>query len=153
MTKDISAKIESNISVYYCVMAQNQKTYALSCKKNKLVFPSRNVIAPKILYDELRYHIKSLFDSTADNIAFFDNIIISYLDIQNYLLIQYLESEKEDYTYKDNDIVLLCGVILYNKVPSKNNYWIPVDTSVQLDTSRQKPLDQIVTYVITKSIL
>jgi hypothetical protein len=134
-------------------MCQNQQTYTLSSKKNKLVLPSKNIIAPKILYDELRYHIRTLFDSNSDHITFFDNIIISYLDIQNYLLIQYLETEKQDYLYEENDIVLLCGVILYNKIPSKNNYWLPFDTSVQLDISRQKPLDQIITYVITKSIL
>lgn len=144
---------KSNIQVYYCIMTHSDQPYILSANKNKIVLPWCYVANPKILYDEIRVHIKNMFHSKSTLIDFLDNVQISFLDLQNYILLDHVEAEQQDYDYKEEDIILLCGTILYIKTPCINSYWIPLKHDIQYSNQDNKPIDRIIKYVLSKLIL
>jgi len=146
----------SNIVCCYAILSadnQNNKVYIASSEKNKIKLPFSKIETPKFLYNEIRLYIKNLFAN--DAIKFYEEIIISFMDIQNYLLMNIVTNEKELYNFDtDSDIVLLCGIILHQKLPSNQFYWVELDKPSAPDfLQTMTDHSRLVQYILDKMII
>lgn len=119
----------SNIIVFNTILTVDpigDKILILSLEKNKIVFPTTKIENPKFLYNEIRYNIKNMF--VKNMIKFLEEIRISFIDIQNYILLELLDdpSYKKLYGANDDDIIILCGIVLYEKLMCDKTYWLSI---------------------------
>jgi hypothetical protein len=147
----------SNIKVFGCfitVDGASQNIFACSTNKQELELPYFNIDNPKTLYHEIRYNIQHLF--LENMIKFLEEIIISFIDIQNYLLLETIESYKDKFKdINDDDIILLCGVVLHEKLRTDSMHWIPIN-NILFPKNIQTIMDdktKIVKYVFDKMLL
>lgn len=139
----------SKIYVFNTLLTSEENTnYILSTDKHKIYFPFFEISSPRYLYNETRINIKNLFRT--DTIKFIEEIIVSFIDIQNEFLLEYIS--KLGFTKVDieQDIFLLSSTILASKVDSEL-FWNKFDYQIRLD----KPDIQttIIDYCIQRTIL
>lgn len=121
----------SKIVVFNFILAPDiyaDKILLASLDKENILIPTTNIENPKFLYNEIRYNIKNLF--LENSIRFLEEIRISFMDIQNYLLLDMLDMEynKEKYTnINDDDIIILSGIVLHEKLFSDKINWISIN--------------------------
>lgn len=146
-----------NINVFNCLITADppaKKIYVASSKQDIIVLPVTHIDQPKFLFNEIRYNIKHLF--AKDSIKFLEEIILSFIDIQNYLLLNLID-KSEDYKFiQDSDINLLCGIILHEKVLSDKLFWIEIPGFVQnynIPNVEDTEMTQLIRYVFDKMIL
>jgi hypothetical protein len=147
-----------NIRVFSLVLThdtKNNKTVILSTDNNKTVLPTFYIDNPKTIHQEIRYTIKNLFDDPG--LKYIELINISFMEIQNELLINYIK-ETEQYKYdEDQDLCLFVGVILTEK--NKTNLsWSPigfpsVSNNDNFATLQSPPIDILTDYVIKNIVL
>lgn len=147
----------SNIVVFPCIITADTSTKSVFvCSENdsSVIFPTFQISYPKMLYDEMRMNIKNMFNY--NTIKFCEEIIVSFLDIQNHLLIDLLESKPETYpNIKEDDIILLCGVVLHDKVESDTIHWIHIN-SMFLPKNISNTINddnKIIQYVLDRIVL
>lgn len=141
----------SNLYVFNSIVTFDEKTknnYVLSLNNNKIELPFFQITTPRYLYNETRFNIKNLFKS--DTIRFIEEIIISFMDVQNELLIEYVSQLNSNIFDTDNDLFILSSVILAEKIET-TLYWNQFDYEINL----QKPDIQssIIDYSIQRSIV
>jgi len=145
----------SNIFVINCLITadrQSNKIYIASSNKDEIVFPLLKIENPKFLYNEIRYNIKNMFVQNA--IKFLEEIIISFFDIQNYHVLELLEEQKNKYEIENTNIILLCGVVLHEKILSENLYWIPIENFfISNKNTEETTPKKVVKYVFDQMIL
>lgn len=122
-----------------------QKNYILSGSDSSILLPVHRIENAKFLHNEIRYHFKSLFDHHDATII--ENIHLSYLDIQNDLAQNYIDSINVNEFYKNDDLFLLTGVILDHKYESKY-FW------KQFEFRKNNAiLDNLIDYTIQKTVI
>ena len=124
------------------------ENYILSTDKNKIVLPYSELTTPRVMINEIKYNIKNMFDTGI--IKFIEEVIISYIDIQNDILLEYVESLNNNEFDINNDLFLICGVITNKKSTSKF-FWTKFDYS--LDEKMKDPVFALLDTTIQKSIL
>lgn len=147
----------SNIKVFGCfitVDGGSQNIFACSTKKDELDLPYFHIENAKMLYHEIRYNIQHMF--VENMIKFLEEIVISFIDIQNYLLLDIVEKSKDKYSdIEDNDIILLCGIVLHEKLKTDSMYWVPI-SNILFPKNIQTIMDdktKVVKYVFDKMII
>jgi hypothetical protein len=145
-----------NIHTLYCLITadrSSQKIFVASSEDDSLVFPNTIIENPKFLYNEIKYNIQQMF--AKNSIQFLEEIIISFLDIQNYLLLNLIESsEKYKHIDIDHDVILLCGVVLHEPILSNKLLWKPIEN--QLMSNEPEKINHsynIIKYVFDQMIL
>jgi hypothetical protein len=134
---------------------KNNRTVILSTDNNKIVLPTFYIESPKTIHQEIRYLIKNLFDDP--DLKYIELINVSFIEIQNELLINYIKDTQE-YSYDENeDLCLFVGVILTEKNKT-NLFWSPVGYSSvsnnnNLSTLQSSSSDILTDYVIKNIVL
>jgi len=141
----------SKLYLFNSILTTDQKTdtnWILSLDKYHIHFPFFEISSPRYLHNEARINIKNLF--TKDSIKFIEEIIISFIDIQNPFLIEYIDSLQLPVFDLDKDIFILCSTILTSKIDSRL-FW----NKFNYEISFTKPDIQtaIIDYCIQKSTI
>lgn len=146
----------SNIFVAYCVLSidhSKKENLIISSSKDKIEFPLVKIEHPRSLHNEIRYHLQSMLLNNTYDKDIIKKIAFSYIDIQNELLMKYMENFYSDDTRFDlnNDIFILVNIIM-EKTYTLNHYeWHKFEFTksiigMDLTTS-------IIDFTIQKSIL
>lgn len=135
-----------NVKVFNIIITYDKKsssTMILSLDKKKIVLPYFNISNPYMIRSEIRYLTKSLFDDP--KLSYPELVEVSYLDIQNSFLIEYVESEKKIYEYEqENDLCIYSGIVLSEKNKS-SLFWLPIN---QLKKEKIEPIDVLIDFTI-----
>jgi len=139
------------IKVFNIVITYDKKissTVILSTDKKKIVLPYFLINNPYMIRSEIRYLTKGLFND--NRLSHPELVEISYLDIQNSILIDYIESEKETYQYdQKKDLCLYSGIVLSEKNKS-NFFWLPIN---QIQKEKIEPIDILIDFTIKNLML
>ena len=133
----------------------NNKTVILSTNNDKIILPTFDIQNPKTIYQEIRYAIKDLFEDP--ELKYVELINISFIEIQNDLLINYIKENKE-YEYDENqDLCLFIGIVLTEKNKT-NLFWSQIGyPSVSKDNNlsivKSSSIDILIDYVIKNIVL
>lgn len=142
----------TKILTLFCVISYDNKkknSCVLSVDSKQIILPYTNVEHTKSLKNEIRYKIKTLLDGEKYKLNL-EDILISYLDIQNDLCLDYL-SNNNYYNFSiDNDICLLCGVILDKNYKTSLN-WVPAN--LLQDLTKKQSVDFIVDHVAQGAVI
>jgi hypothetical protein len=124
-----------------------KENYILSTDKNKIILPYSEISTPRVMMNEIKYNIKNMFDTGI--IKFIEEVIISYIDIQNEILLEYVTKLDNNHFDLDKDLFLSCGIIMNKKSTSKL-FWTKFEYSLDekidnvtfalIDTTIQKSL-------------
>ena len=140
----------SNIVACYCLITadnRSKKIFVASSKEDEIVFPTITINSPKFLYNELKYHIQEMFIKNA--IQFLEEITISFIDIQNYHLLNLLDISSDTYNINtEEDIIILCGVVLHTTILSDNIHWIPVENKLMANQPEKLSASEHVLYYV-----
>ena len=144
----------SNIHTAYCIISvdhDKKQNFILSTKKETTEFPIIQIEHPKFLHNETRYHFSNFFLKDTYNPEVIKSISFSYTDIQNELLIKYVD-EKAKELDTNNDLFMLCGAIIEKTYSPNNNFsWNLFEFSKSFDNTDL--VISIIDFVIGKSIL
>ena len=124
------------------------ENYILSTDKNNIVLPYSEISTPRVMINEIKYNVKNMFDTGMVN--FIEEVIISYIDIQNDMLLEYVTKLDNNNFNLDQDLFLLCGVITNKKSTSKL-FWTKFDYA--LDEKINNPIFALIDTTIQKSLL
>ena len=111
----------SRVFVTSCILTSDLNTdvsYVLSEQNEKLRLPTFQVVAPRLLMNEIRYNVFHMFEPTS--FSFMEEIILSRLEIQNEVLLSYISTLKDNRYDMDQDIFILNGLILSKKETQRN---------------------------------
>ena len=111
----------SRIFVTSCILTSDLNTdvsYVLSEQNEKLRLPTFQVVAPRLLMNEIRYNVFHMFEPAS--FSFMEEIILSRLEIQNEFLLSYISNLKDNRYDMDQDIFILNGLILSKKETQRN---------------------------------
>ena len=111
----------SRVFVTSCILTSDLNTdvsYVLSEQNEKLRLPTFQVVAPRLLMNEIRYNVFHMFEPAS--FSFMEEIILSRLEIQNEFLLSYISNLKDNRYDMDQDIFILNGVILSKKETQRN---------------------------------
>ena len=111
----------SRVFVTSCILTSDLNTdvsYVLSEQNEKLRLPTFQVVAPRLLMNEIRYNVFHMFEPTS--FSFMEEIILSRLEIQNEFLLSYISNLKDNRYDMDQDIFILNGLILSKKETQRN---------------------------------
>lgn len=141
----------NKVYVFNNILTIDTKTetnWVLSSDKYHIHFPVFEILYPRYLYNETRINIKNLFKK--DSIQFIEEIMVSFIDIQNEFLLEYIKELKSEIFDLDKDIFLLSSIILTDKIES-TQFWNKFNYEISLT----KPDIQttIIDYCIQKSII
>lgn len=140
-----------NINVYNSILTfnkQNNTTLVLSTDNSEIVLPHYVAQYAKYFREEILSWTKNLFKDLKSN----DVLLIDYsfLEIQNRVLLDYVESIKS-YNYNpDNDFCIFVGIIVGSKLDT-NLHWLSLDQTT--DIIAQKPIDNLIEYTIKHMII
>jgi hypothetical protein len=126
---------------------KDKKSYILSASKDKIVFPYFEIQSPRYLFNEIRCNIKNLFKP--DSIRFIEEIIISFTEIQNELIINYVENLQDSTFDLNNDIFILSSTILSEKLTTPL-VWTHFNYTI--DIENPNVVDSIIDYSLQKSL-
>ena len=111
----------SRIFVTSCILTSDLNTdvsYVLSEENEKLRLPTFQVVAPRLLMNEIRYNVFHMFEPAS--FSFMEEIVLSHLEIQNEFLLSYISNLKDNRYDTDQDIFILNGLILSKKETQRN---------------------------------
>ena len=111
----------SRVFVTSCILTSDLNTdvsYVLSEDNEKLRLPTFQVVAPRLLMNEIRYNVFHMFEPAS--FSFMEEIILSRLEIQNEFLLSYISNLKDNRYDMDQDIFILNGLILSKKETQRN---------------------------------
>lgn len=138
--------MNTKILVLFGVMSYDNKRKAscvLSTDPKKIILPSTIIEHTKTLKNEIRYKIKALLSGEKYKLNI-EDILISYLDIQNDLCIDYL-TDNNNYEFNiDTDICLLCGIILDQNYKTSLNW---VKSNLIEDVTKKQKVDLIIDHI------
>lgn len=138
--------MNTKVLVLFCVLSYDnikKSSCVLSITPNEIVLPFTVIEYTKTLKNELRYKIKALLDHEKSKLNL-EDIIISYLDIQNDLCIDYL-TDNNNYNFNiDTDLCLLCGIILDKHYNTSLNW---VNANLLQDLTKKQQVDFIIDYI------
>lgn len=137
--------------VLYSIVSADTKrseNYILSTDKKEILFPIVDIVQPRSLWNEIRYNAKKMFDE--ESIKFAQEIIVSYSEIQNEFVLDYIESLNNDSLSIDTDIFILCGIIM-SKKDTKSHFWQKIEMS--LDKLQRNATYSIIDYTLQKSLV
>lgn len=141
----------NKLYVFNSILTIDQKTetnWILSLDKHHIYFPFFEISSPRYLYNESRINLKNLFSQ--DKIRFIEEIMISFIDVQNPFLIEYINTLQSPLFDMDKDMFVLCSTILTSKIES-TLFW----NKFNYEISFTKPDIQtaIIDYCIQKSVV
>lgn len=139
------------IKIFNFVLTYDQsssKTVILSTDSDNIILPYFIIENPKSLHQEIRYLTKKLFSDPT--VKYIEMIDISFLDVHNEFLIDYVKSI-ENYDYNENeDLCLFCGIIM-NEKHMTHLHWLPI--SKNIDTSiKNNTIDLLIDHTIKNII-
>lgn len=143
--------MKNKIYVFNTIITHDlsNRTYVLSSSKDKIELPFFEIISPRYMLNEIRSNIKNLFK--INTIRFLEEIIISFTEIQNEIILAYIEKNYDLDTFDiDNNIFVIAGTILSEKLPS-NLMWHTFDHSVNLE--KPNITETVIDYCIQKSLI
>ena len=111
----------SRIFVTSCILTSDLNTdvaYVLSEQNEKLRLPTFQVVAPRLLMNEIRYNVFHMFEPAS--FSFMEEIMLSRLEIQNEFLLSYISDLKDNRYDMDQDMFILNGLILSKKETQRN---------------------------------
>ena len=111
----------SRVFVTSCILTSDLNTdvsYVLSEDNEKLRLPTFQVVAPRLLMNEIRYNVFHMFEPAS--FSFMEEIVLSHLEIQNEFLLSYISNLKDNRYDMDQDIFILNGLILSKKETQRN---------------------------------
>ena len=111
----------SRVFVTSCILTSDLNTdvsYVLSEENEKLRLPTFQVVAPRLLMNEIRYNVFHMFEPAS--FSFMEEIVLSHLEIQNEFLLSYISNLKDNRYDTDQDIFILNGLILSKKETQRN---------------------------------
>lgn len=125
---------------------QSKQNYILSSSNDNIVFPRFEIESSRFLHNEIKCKIKNLFKT--NTIRFIEEIIISFIDIQNELLIKYIDTSglKSDH----DDIFLLSSIILSSKIDS-HLYW--KNFNYEINFQSEDIVTTLIDYCLQKSLI
>lgn len=134
-----------------CIITFDKKLNSIcllsTSQKDKIIFPTFKIESAKNILNETRYQIKNLFSD--ENVKFVQDIIISTIDIQNELYIQYLNELGYKYD-ENNDIIILNSVVLADKYKSRL-FWRTYDHMI--DIKSKDVFGLLIDHILQKTIL
>lgn len=140
----------NKIYVFNSILTIDERTqtnWILSSDKHHIHFPFFEINHPRHLHNETRINLKNLFKS--DTIKFIEEIIISFIDIQNQFLLDYIESLHSNIFNLNNDVFILCSTILTEKIES-SLFWNKF--SYEINLTKPDLQTAIIDYCIQRSI-
>jgi len=111
----------SRVFVTSCILTSDLNTdvsYVLSEHNEKLKLPTFQVVAPRLLMNEIRYNVFHMFEPAS--FSFMEEIMLSRLEIQNEFLLSYISDLKDNRYDMDQDMFILNGLILSKKETQRN---------------------------------
>jgi hypothetical protein len=131
------------IKVFHLVFSydlKNQNTYILSINNENIILPYSIIDKPIFIQEQIKTTILGFFqDPTIKNII---DIDICMLEIQNDLLIKYIEDNNDKYSYDQNeDLCLLSSTIMLDKNFSLL-HWLPIE--FETDLAKKKSVDFLI---------
>lgn len=126
---------------------KSNTNWVLSLDQSKIYFPFFEISSPRYIYNETRFNIKNLFK--INTIKFIEEIIVSFIDIQNEFLLEYISQLNNSKFNLDQDIFILSSTILTSKTDSIL-YWNKFNYEFNLNKSDIQTT--IIDYCIQRSI-
>lgn len=143
----------TKIHAVFCVLSSDDKkrNLIISVNDEEIELPIVPIEQPKLLHNELRYHVQSMLLKDTYDPQILEQISFSYLDIQNHFVLQLIQEKYPDKYDLDTDVFILCSIIMSEPTPLKIFSWkefefIKSYTNTDLLTS-------IVDFVVQKSVL
>ena len=132
-----------------------ENTLILSRDKEKIVLPNFPVEKPKLILDEIRYNVKNLFDDK--NLKYLELISFSFTEMQNKYLINYLQENKDLYSYnEDEDLCIMSGFVMSENYKT-NLHWVAIPQQIEFKTKENQQsldtLDLLIDHVIKNMVL
>lgn len=139
------------IKVFNLILTHdNNQTIILSNDNSNIILPMFTLKNPKYIREEIRYLTKNLFKDK--EIIHPELINISFMEIQNQLLINYI-SDIEIYKYRpDEDLCIYSSVILSKKA-SSDLYWVPLKKKEDSIVDNIETIDLLIDYTIKNTVL
>jgi hypothetical protein len=119
---------------------KNKNTYILSTNSDDIIVPYSIIDKPIFIQEQIKTTILGFFqDPTIKNII---DIDVCMLEIQNDLLMRYIEDNNDKYSYDQNeDLCMLSSTIMLDKNFSMLN-WLPIE--FETDLSKKKSVDFLI---------
>jgi hypothetical protein len=146
--------MNNRIHCIACIITSDlkkQENYIVSSSPNQIIFPSFIIESPRALNNEIRYTVKNLFKPNV--FKFIQEIVISFTELQNDLLISYIESLNNPQYDINNDIFLLCGIVLHSKLPLENSKYHWSTFQYNFESSGGSNQIFIIDYVLQRLIV
>jgi len=144
----------SNIYAIYCLLSADhdkKENFIVSENSESVEFPMFKIEHPKLLRNELRYNLQTIIDTKSYSIDYIKNISFSLIDIQNELIIKYLEDRYPKGIDLDNDIFILCANIFEKPVLLNRYEWKKFNFVKSL--SDMDIISSIIDFTVEKSII
>lgn len=144
----------NNIYSLHCILTidhTKKENLIVSSSKTEISLPIFKIEHPRLLHNELRYNIQNILLDKTYNSDVIKNIAFSYIDIQNELVLQYMEKYHSDNCDLNNDIFIFCGMIMENIYPLNGFEWQKFEFVKSL--TNMDIITSIVDFTVQKSIL
>lgn len=138
----------------HCILTidhRKKENLIVSSNKEKIEFPIFEIQHPRFLTNELRYHIQQILLDNTYNKDVIKDMSFSYTDIQNELILKYIEDTYQSQFDLDKDIFVFCAAIMENAYPLNNFDWFKFDFVKSI--SGMNVTNAIIDFTIQKSIL
>lgn len=123
----------------------------VSNNKNNIDLPLIKINYARLLFNQIRYDLQQMFMPKDHIQEILQHINFSYTDIQNELLIKYLEEIKYDYLDMENDIFVLVAMIVDKPYDLNRHFWKQFDFAKSLDN--MSPFNSLIDFIIEKTIV
>jgi hypothetical protein len=140
-----------NLYAVYAIIAPDhrvKKNYILSSDKNSIVLPVEKIINGRFLHNEIMYYLKKMFSSSIGMLI--EHMELSYIEVQNQLCLNYIDSIDKNNKYSDDDVFLLVGLIL-DKNHESHMIW--KEFEFKKNVRDLSMMDQIIDFTIKKTII
>ena len=142
------------IKVFNLIMTFDRninETVVLSVSNDDIRLPFFVIYRPTKLKEEIRYLTKCLFEDPS--LSHVELIDVSFLDIQNDILLNYVSSNPEMYDYSSEEDLCILSCIIFTEKNISPYFWKSVKQTEDLKQSKDNDLNLLIDYCVQHTLL
>lgn len=105
----------NNLYGIYCILSidhNKKENLIISTNDDTIAFPIFKIEHPRLLYNELRYNLQNILLKQAYNAEAIRKISFCHIELQNEIVLKYIESNYSEKYDLDKDMFVLCATII-----------------------------------------
>lgn len=105
----------NNIYGIYCILSidhNKKENLIVSTNENTIEFPIFRIEHPRLLYNELRYNLQNILLKQAYDAEAIKKIHFCHIELQNEIVLKYIEDNYSEKYDLNNDMFVLCAAII-----------------------------------------